>query len=98
MTDAAMAADSGDSIPADRTKKEATRSRDDDSSQEKIGFFGRIIRYIRQCVAEMKKVRYPSKEELWTYFLVVIVFVAVLMAFTGLADLGFSRLSTLVFA
>ena len=45
----------------------------------------------------MKKVTYPTKEELWTYFLVVIVFVALMMLFTGVIDLGSSELSKLVF-
>ncbi|WP_089024654.1 preprotein translocase subunit SecE [Boudabousia liubingyangii] len=65
---------------------------------EKLGFFARILRFIREVIVELKKVVYPTKNELWTYFLVVIVFVAVLMAFIGLVDLFFGWVAGLVFS
>lgn len=91
-----MAADAGGK--QDRSKSDATRRRDAGDDDARLGFFARIMRFIREIVAEMKKVRYPSKTELWTYFLVVVFFVAALMLFTGLADFIFGRLTTLVFA
>ena len=45
----------------------------------------------------MKKVVYPSGSETWTYFIVVIVFVTAVMAFTGILDFLFGRLSSIVF-
>lgn len=65
--------------------------------EKRGGPFAAIALFVRQVVAEMHRVRYPTRDELWTYFWVVLAFVAVLMAFTGLLDLGLSRLSTLVF-
>lgn len=93
----AMAA--GASVPADRTKSGATRARDAAplDSQKKPNVFRRIWIFITQVIAEMKKVTYPTTEETWTYFLVVIVFVAAIMAFTGLLDLGFGKLNALIF-
>ncbi|AOZ72206.1 preprotein translocase subunit SecE [Boudabousia tangfeifanii] len=67
------------------------------NEEEKLGFFGRIMLFIRQVILELKKVVYPTKDELWTYFLVVIFFVAVLMAFIGLVDLGMGWLSAKIF-
>ena len=64
---------------------------------KKLGFFGRIGLFIRQVIAELKKVVYPTKNELWTYFLVVIVFVTVLMAFVGIVDFVSGWLANLVF-
>ncbi|WP_099333098.1 preprotein translocase subunit SecE [Actinomyces minihominis] len=87
----------GAAAPKDRTKSGATRKRDDRPAESKPNIFQRIALFVRQIVAEMKKVTYPSKEELWTYFLVVIVFVALMMLFTGLVDLGSKELSKLVF-
>lgn len=81
----------------DRTKSDATRSRDDQQSKKKPSIFARIAQFVREVISEMKKVTYPTRDELWTYFLVVIVFVVALMAFTGTMDLGFRELSTIVF-
>lgn len=97
MSESATPAADGASRPVDRSKTGATRKRDDFDNEDKIGFFARIVRFITETINEMKKVRYPTKEELWTYFLVVVVFVAILMIFTGVIDLGASKLSILVF-
>lgn len=87
----------------DRTKAGATRKRHDASGPKSHdvkhrGPFSRIRLFVSQVVAEMKKVTYPSKSETWTYFVVVIVFVAVIMAYAGLLDLAFDRLNSLIFA
>lgn len=63
----------------------------------KLGIFARILRFIRQVVTELKKVVWPTKDEMWTYFAVVIVFVLIIMVFIGLLDAGFSQLTNLVF-
>ncbi|MDC4233583.1 preprotein translocase subunit SecE [Actinomyces sp. B33] len=90
---------SGDSIPKDRTKYGATPSRNQAGSagQEKPNILRRIWLFISQVVEEMKKVVYPTPNETWTYFTVVIVFVVAIMAFTGLLDFGFGKLSALIF-
>ncbi|MCI6584897.1 MAG: preprotein translocase subunit SecE [Mobiluncus porci] len=67
-------------------------------SNEQVGLFRRIARFIRQVIDEMKKVVYPTGEELWRYFLVVIVFVLIIMTAVGLADLGFGALTDLIFS
>lgn len=82
----------------DRTKTGATRRRDAKPEDEKKpNIFQRIALFVREVISEMKKVHYPTRDEVSTYFVVVLVFVAALMAFTGLADLAFSELSGLVF-
>ena len=52
----------------------------------------RVMRFIRQVVDEMRKVIWPTKNELWTYFVVVVVFIVAIMAFTGILDTIFDRL------
>ena len=42
---------------------------------ERVGFFGRIARFFREVVAELRKVIWPTRKELLTYTAVVIVFV-----------------------
>ena len=61
------------------------------------GFLGRILRFIREVVAELQKVIWPTRKELLTYTTVVIVFVAIVMSYVAGLDLGFARLMFLVF-
>lgn len=81
----------------DRTKSEATRKRDEHEEEKRPNIFQRIVLFLQQTVAELKKVTYPTKEELWTYFLVVVVFVIAMMIFTGIVDVVFAQVSKLVF-
>lgn len=86
-------------VRKDRTKSTATRSRAEAEHpvEETPNFFRRIWLFLTQIVSELKKVTYPTAKETWTYFLVVIVFVAVIMAYTGLLDFAFGKLNALVF-
>ncbi|MXG90240.1 preprotein translocase subunit SecE [Nocardioides flavescens] len=53
--------------------------------------------FYRQVVAELRKVVYPTREQLTTYFIVVMVFVVIMMAIVSLLDLAFGRLAFEVF-
>ena len=54
--------------------------------------------FYRQVVAELRKVVWPTQQQLVTYFIVVMVFVLVVMSIVSLLDLGFGRLVFKVFA
>ena len=54
--------------------------------------------FYRQVVAELRKVVWPTQEQLITYFIVVLVFVVVVMGIVSLLDLGFGKLVFAVFA
>ena len=54
--------------------------------------------FLRQVVAELRKVVWPTQEQLITYFIVVLVFVVVVMGIVSLLDLGFGKLAFAVFA
>lgn len=58
---------------------------------------GRLTRFVREVVAELRKVIWPTRKELVTYAVVVIIFVAVILAIVGLLDLGFSKAALWVF-
>jgi preprotein translocase subunit SecE len=47
--------------------------------------------FYRQVVAELRKVVWPTRQQLITYFWVVLVFVVVVMTFVSLLDLGFGK-------
>ena len=53
--------------------------------------------FYRQIVAELRKVVWPTQQQLVTYFIVVMVFVLVIMTIVSLLDLGFGRLVFEVF-
>ncbi len=48
--------------------------------------------FYRQVIAELRKVVWPTQEQLVTYFIVVMVFVIVMMAIVSVLDLAFGRL------
>ena len=67
------------------------------TTTERLGLFGRISLFIRQVLAELKKVVWPTREQLVTYTAVVIVFVTVLALVVSALDLGFTKLVLLIF-
>ena len=93
------AASDAESSRRDRTKSAATRKRSEAAEEQnkRPGFFPGIWIFFKQVIDEMKKVTYPTASETWTYFLVVVVFVAAIMLFAGLLDFGFGKLSALIF-
>ncbi len=57
-----------------------------------------IPTFYRQVVAELRKVVWPTQEQLVTYFTVVMVFVIVMMGIISMLDLGFGKLAFAIFA
>ena len=57
----------------------------------KLSLFGRLALFLRQVVAELRKVIWPTRKELVTYTIVVIVFVAVMAAIVAVYDYVFTR-------
>jgi preprotein translocase subunit SecE len=55
------------------------------------------VTFYRQVIAELRKVVWPTQQQLITYFLVVLVFVVVVMTIVSLLDLGFGKLIFAVF-
>jgi preprotein translocase subunit SecE len=59
--------------------------------------FARIVLFIKQVVAELKKVVTPTRKELLSYTLVVLVFVIVMMALVSGLDAVFAWAAVFVF-
>jgi len=53
--------------------------------------------FYRQVVAELRKVVWPTQEQLVTYFFVVMVFVLVMIGIVSALDLGFGKLVFAIF-
>ncbi|NGO66935.1 preprotein translocase subunit SecE [Streptomyces boncukensis] len=67
------------------------------SRRGKRGPLGRLALFYRQIVAELRKVVWPSRNQLSTYTTVVIIFVIVVIAFVFVLDYGLSEVMKHVF-
>ena len=74
--------------------KKANKAKTAGSSRNPFVF---IVNYIRQVVAEMKKVIWPNRKQMVNYTIVVLVFLAFMTALIGGVDLGLAKLVLLVF-
>jgi preprotein translocase subunit SecE len=83
---------------ATRKKAESTESQPKSKSETgRVGIFGRVGRFFREVVAELRKVIWPTRKELLTYTTVVVVFIAVMTSIVVLLDYGFARAMLWVF-
>ncbi|MET9018623.1 preprotein translocase subunit SecE [Actinopolymorpha sp. NPDC004070] len=57
----------------------------------------RVGLFYRQVVAELRKVIWPTRDQLTTYWSVVLVFVLVVIAIVSLLDLGIGQLMFKIF-
>ncbi|GAB3676681.1 preprotein translocase subunit SecE [Angustibacter aerolatus] len=78
-------------------RRGASSSRGGRGSADRLGFFARIALFVRQVVAELRKVVRPTRNELVTYTTVCLVFVVVVMAFVAGLDVGLGKIVLLVF-
>ena len=65
--------------------------------EKKLNFFQRIALFIRQVIAELRKVVTPTRQELVKFTLVVLGFVVVVMAIVYGLDLLFTWVTDIVF-
>ncbi|OCB48883.1 preprotein translocase subunit SecE [Mycobacterium vulneris] len=56
-----------------------------------------VVNYLRQVVAELRKVIWPNRKQMVSYTTVVLVFLVFMVALISGADLGLARLVSLVF-
>ena len=61
------------------------------------GPIARTTTYVRQVVAELRKVIWPTRKELVTYTTVVLVFVAVMVSIVSAFDFAFTKAVLAVF-
>ncbi len=56
------------------------------------------VAFVQQSVGELRKVVYPTGQQLGNYFVVVLVFVLFIIAIVTLLDLGIGKLVFLIFS
>ena len=71
--------------PARTPKTAATAKRDQPAKPERTT----PLKFVRQSIGELRKVVYPTGQQLINYFIVVLVFVLFVIAYVSLLDLGF---------
>ena len=52
---------------------------------------GRVKRYFRELISEIKKLEWPTKSKIWNNTLVVLAMMLFVTAFVWVLDLGFSK-------
>jgi preprotein translocase subunit SecE len=73
-----------------KVKKADTETVTKVKSDDRVGPLGRLLRFFREIVAELRKVIWPTRKELLTYATVVVVFVTVVVTIVALMDTGFA--------
>lgn len=56
-----------------------------------------VVNYLKQVVAELRKVIWPNRKQMVSYTGVVLAFLVFMTALIGLVDLGWAKLVLLVF-
>ena len=67
------------------------------NSTERLGLVSRVSLFLRQVIFELKKVVWPTREQLITYTIVVIVFVTIMGLIIAALDFVFVKLVLFVF-
>ncbi|MFB7876437.1 MULTISPECIES: preprotein translocase subunit SecE [unclassified Nocardia] len=83
-------ADTGSVATLDRPS--AARKADKNAGKAKTGNpFKRLIKFLREVIAELRKVIWPNRKQMVTYTAVVLVFVVFMVAFIYGIDIAFIK-------
>ena len=76
------------------TKTKTAKKAADGPSRNPLTF---VMTYLKQVVAELRKVIWPNRKQMVSYTTVVLIFLAFMVVLIGLTDLGLAKLVMLVF-
>ncbi|MFC3576832.1 preprotein translocase subunit SecE [Streptomyces yaanensis] len=94
MTDAVGSIDMPDAQDELQESKKKTRK---GGKRAKKGPLKRLALFYRQIIAELRKVVWPTRNQLTTYTTVVIVFVVIMIALVTVIDYGLNHAAKYVF-
>ena len=83
-----------DELDGKQAKKALTKATNDGPTRNPFLF---VWTYLKQVVAEMRKVIWPNRKQMVSYTAVVLVFLVFMVALIGAVDLGLAKLVLLVF-
>jgi preprotein translocase subunit SecE len=93
MTDAVGSIDTPDAQDEAQDSKKARKG----GKRAKKGPLKRLALFYRQVIAELRKVVWPTRNQLSTYTTVVIVFVVIMIGLVTVIDYGLSHAAKYVF-
>jgi preprotein translocase subunit SecE len=79
---------------AKKAKKTKKARKSDEPSNNPFVF---VFNYLKQVVAELRKVIWPNRKQMVSYTSVVLAFLVFMVTFIGLVDLGLAKLVLWVF-
>ncbi|MEU4351422.1 preprotein translocase subunit SecE [Streptomyces sp. NPDC023838] len=97
MTDAVGSIDMPDAQDEAAESQDSKKKARKGGKRGKKGPLGRLALFYRQVVAELRKVVWPSRNQLSTYTTVVIVFVVIMIGIVTVIDTGFQHVVKYVF-
>jgi preprotein translocase subunit SecE len=77
-----------------KAKKAKKAKKSGDASNNPFAF---VFTYLKQVVAELRKVIWPNRKQMGSYTSVVLAFLVFMVTLIGLVDLGLAKLVLLVF-
>jgi preprotein translocase subunit SecE len=80
---------------AGKKAKKAKKARKSDQPSSNPFIF--VYNYLKQVVAELRKVIWPNRKQMGSYTSVVLAFLVFMVTFIGLVDLGLAKLVLWVF-
>ena len=95
MTDAVGSIDTPDA--QDEAPESKKKTRKGGGKRAKKGPLKRLALFYRQIIAELRKVVWPTRNQLTTYTTVVIVFVVIMIGLVTVIDYGLSHAAKYVF-
>lgn len=78
----------GSTGPANRKSEKSKPAK---VKSDRPGIFARFVNFVREVVAELRKVIWPTRSELLTYTAVVVLFVTIMFTIVGTLDYGFAK-------
>ncbi|WP_159841728.1 preprotein translocase subunit SecE [Nocardia sp. CY41] len=83
--------DTGAIATLDRPSRKAAKATDRAERKKSGNPFKRLIKFLREVIAELRKVIWPNRKQMVTYTSVVLVFVIFMVAFISGLDLAFIK-------
>jgi preprotein translocase subunit SecE len=81
-----------------RGKKKAKTAKKTEPGKARRNPFAFVVNYLKQVVAELRKVIWPNRRQMVNYTAVVLVFLVFMVALIFVVDVGFAALVRGVFA
>ncbi len=89
----------GAPVNSAKAKKRATPQPQKPTGNEpRLGPIKWFRRYLREVAAEMRKVTFPTRDEVRSYSIIVFVFLVIMITLIGLLDFGLSHLILKVYS